>query len=59
LSKKPNSGWLAKPVTSQLPGDDVRFAQSSQATAGVLLRQSLARTQKSWLKTATLFLKSL
>jgi hypothetical protein len=31
----------------------------SQATAGILLRQSLAQTQKSSLKTATLFLKTL
>jgi hypothetical protein len=44
---------------SQLPGDDVRFAQRSQAAAGMLLRQSLAKTKKSSLKTATLFLKTL
>jgi hypothetical protein len=30
-----------------------------QAAAGMLLRQSLAKTQKSSLKTATLFLKTL
>jgi len=30
-----------------------------QAAAGMLLRQSLAQTQKSSLKTATLFLKTL
>ncbi len=30
-----------------------------QAAAGMLLRQSLAKTQKSPLKTATLFLKTL
>jgi hypothetical protein len=31
---------------SQLPRDDVRFAQSSQAAAGMRLRQSLAKAQK-------------
>jgi len=31
----------------------------SQATAGMLLRQSLAKTQKSSLRPATLFLKTL
>jgi len=31
----------------------------SQATAGLLLRQSLAKTQKSSLRTATVFLEPL
>jgi hypothetical protein len=44
---------------SQLPREDVRFAQSSQAAAGMLRRQSLAKTQKSSLQTATLFLETL
>jgi hypothetical protein len=43
---------------NQLPREDVRFAQSSQAASGMLLRQSLAKTQKSSLRTAILFLET-
>jgi hypothetical protein len=51
-------GFPSPPQVSG-PRSVVRFAKRGQAAAGMLLRQSLANIQKSSLKTATLFLKTL